>query len=92
MHVNNLLLQVTVLFFETGQLAEYTNFAAGQPDNYNNNEHCAEIMPSNGQWNDAFCNGRKGRACQSPGAGHCPNAPAGTDELVGEKCYIKELF
>ena len=33
----------------------YTNWSPGQPDNIQNDENCAEIWPTNGQWNDGQC-------------------------------------
>ena len=40
-----------------------TNWAGGQPDNYNNVEDCAEIL-SNGLWNDANCYIGRGWMCK----------------------------
>ena len=46
-----------------GSTAPITNWAGGQPDNYNNVEDCAEIL-SNGLWNDANCYIGRGWVCK----------------------------
>ncbi|XP_061165638.1 asialoglycoprotein receptor 1-like [Saccostrea echinata] len=39
------------------------NWSKGQPDNYENNEHCVEILPD-GKWNDLNCSRRIGFICK----------------------------
>ena len=46
-----------------GSPVTFTNWLGGQPDNFNNNEQCAEIR-NNGRWNDGSCYGNHGWICK----------------------------
>ncbi len=41
----------------------FTNWWGGEPNNFNNNEQCAQIRP-NGRWNDATCSVNLGWICK----------------------------
>ena len=41
--------------WESGSSSGYTNWAGGQPDNYNGLEDCAHIYGTSGTWNDLPC-------------------------------------
>lgn len=41
-------------WYSTGELVEYSNFRASQPDNWNKKEHCIEFSYF-GLWNDVSC-------------------------------------
>ena len=55
---------------------EYRNWnaAAGQPDNWSDKEHCAQVLRS-GSWNDYPCDSKLRAICQSaPSSNHsCPS-------------------
>ncbi|ENN76499.1 lectin subunit alpha [Dendroctonus ponderosae] len=56
------------VWFSTGKPVVFSAFANGQPDNYNNNEDCIEVLsyskPGTWEWNDYPCTERRGFICQ----------------------------
>jgi len=44
-------------------LGSYTNWAANQPDNNGQGQHCV-VMRDDGQWNDVICGGDRPFVCQ----------------------------
>ncbi|KAF1393311.1 hypothetical protein PFLUV_G00037760 [Perca fluviatilis] len=48
-----------------GSVFNYQRWAGGQPDNYNNREHCVEMVSwDSGLWNDVACADKKSYVCQ----------------------------
>eukprot|EP00066_Takifugu_rubripes_P017013 XP_011606279.1 PREDICTED: macrophage mannose receptor 1 [Takifugu rubripes] len=48
-----------------GSASEYENWGYGEPNNHNDNEHCAEILSYGGQnWNDVHCDTYNDWICQ----------------------------
>lgn len=45
-------------------------WGSGQPDNWQNNEHCAEFVNSSEKWNDISCSATRRVACFDPLAGN----------------------
>jgi hypothetical protein len=51
--------------FVDGEALTWTNWHSGQPDNWENNEDCAELFSTgNGQWNDVNCEDNNAFFCQ----------------------------
>lgn len=47
-----------------GNLLTFTNWASGQPDNYQRTQHCATIIWESGLWDDAICNMERPIMCE----------------------------
>ena len=41
----------------------YEAWNEGEPNNFNSNENCVEVLLSNGLWNDARCRDEKSFVC-----------------------------
>lgn len=53
---NDLATQGRFHWFTSGEIFRYTNWAAGEPSNYNGSEHCVELHDVKQQkWNDRIC-------------------------------------
>lgn len=42
----------------------FTNWLVGIPDNYQNSEHCVEMIAAEGKWNDRHCNHNTSFVCE----------------------------
>ena len=74
-----------------GTAVTYTNWNGGEPNDYNNNEDCTEMIVfvgSEGAWNDAFCEGEKDFVCLVGGDNSPPPNPGGGDGCVSDNCDI----
>ena len=49
----------------TGESITYDNWQRGQPDNWRGAEHCAQLQPWTGEWNDIGCDQRQAWICRS---------------------------
>ncbi|XP_065133225.1 mannose-binding protein C-like isoform X2 [Paramisgurnus dabryanus] len=47
-----------------GKLLTFTNWASGQPDNYQETQHCGTIIVESGLWDDASCNEPRPIMCE----------------------------
>ncbi|XP_065133227.1 mannose-binding protein A-like isoform X2 [Paramisgurnus dabryanus] len=47
-----------------GKLLTFTNWASGQPDNYEKTQHCGTIIVESGLWDDASCNEPRPIMCE----------------------------
>ena len=50
-----------------GSKVFYTNWIDGQPDNSQGEEHCAEMLPASGRWNDMKCTDHLHYVCEMSG-------------------------
>ena len=51
----------------TGERLTYFNWLGGEPNNYDEAEHCIEIdVSKSGGWNDIFCNFVRSFVCDLP--------------------------
>ena len=50
-----------------GSKVFYTNWNYGQPDNNQSAEHCAEMLPASGTWNDRKCTDHVHYVCEMSG-------------------------
>merc|ERR1711879_294909 len=55
--LNDLAQEGTFKWAETHQVAEYTNWASGQPDNGHGSEDCVFKFADSLKWNDEACDG-----------------------------------
>ncbi|XP_039270051.2 macrophage mannose receptor 1-like [Styela clava] len=83
-------------YWSDDSLLDYVNWGPGEPNNYLNNEDCADIAADRGLWNDDNCGLRKSFICEKcidcqaievppteAPTGGCPDGFA----LYGNKCY-----
>jgi cysteine-rich repeat protein len=47
----------------SGEMFSYSNWSSGEPNNFNGNEDCVEILTS-GQWNDMDCTSTRAYICE----------------------------
>lgn len=47
-----------------GSPVSYTNWRSNAPNNGNNNQHCTQIRPNDGEWDDVICDKNQQYVCQ----------------------------
>lgn len=52
------------IWLSNGRPFNYRNWRAGEPDNFDGNERCLQLLP-NGQWNDLCCDTQMYFICEN---------------------------
>ena len=55
-----------VFTWQDGNPLVYEAWNEGEPNNFNSNEDCVEVLLSNALWNDARCRDEKSFICSFP--------------------------
>ncbi|XP_064101211.1 macrophage mannose receptor 1-like [Macrobrachium nipponense] len=71
-------------WIDGSEYGQYTNWGSGQPDDYQENEHCGELRHSQGDWNDLPCSNTLGFVCKIT-LEVCPHRW----NFWNEKCYYR---